>query len=747
MFLSRSIIILLIFFNSCIIANDLPLNLYWKGNLKQAIQLSNKMLADKQHRTTDELLNCYDFLAEYNLEQGHFDKYLFFVNQHFSLNKNSALDSAFFYVRTANYYHCFFNNDSANKFCEQAMFCFYRYKQLSKDSALTSRYYSYFGNASRNTRFVNLRWSDTALSFTNIVFLKALHHRRYATFLSDFIAREKNENRSLYYSKFLDHIKKARCYADLIFKDNSSLHIQIYNIWSLVELFKKRYEESRRLFELAVKVNKNENHVVNQFEFVRSISYHALMILNMYKSSKQPHYLFSAEKLLLQGIPHWESYYNEELEFSKIGFDDQYFINPYQKLVYIYSELFRLTGNKFYFVKCFQFVENIKHCTNHKNGNRLIDGYDKTYLSIQKLKAICKQTNSALINFFKTEAPNVTRALLILPDTALQCLISDQNQLHLDHELTEFNKKILTNDFKKFKTNFYELYKLCFKSIDSTLIKNKISKITVIPDVSMGFLNFDLLQTDSLLPFNKSALINKYKITYNINITSFINNYNNNICYNEIKLHVPNYEKTNYPVLSFSDRFKDKLNELFSVTYVDIKKFKTEFFTQNSLHHYIGHINSNAYSNEQTLFLENTNFESAQLYNKHVKGSTYILSGCGSNVGRTYLYNKVNSMPYNLLSHEASAVISANWQIDDEANADFLNTFYNYLQKGEKSSEAFYKTKLDFIKLNKPPAVWGAYFYFGNDFEIGSVNKALLIFSIGLLVSILLIVFKVRFRK
>jgi hypothetical protein len=263
----------------------------------------------------------------------------------------------------------------------------------------------------------------------------------------------------------------------------------------------------------------------------------------------------------------------------------------------------------------------------------------------------------------------------------------------------------------------------------------------------MGFLNFDLLQTDSLLPFNKSALINKYKITYNINITSFINNYNSNIFYNKIKLHVPNYEKTKHPVLSFTEKFKDKLNELFSVTYADTKKFKTEFFTQNGLHHYIGHISSNAYSNEQALLLETTNFESAELYNKNVQGSTYILSGCGSNVGRTYMYNKVNSMPYNLLSHEASAVISANWQIDDKENADFFNRFYNYLKKGEKSSEAFYKTKLDFIKLNKSPAVWGAYFYFGNDFEIVGENKNLLIFSIILIVSVLLIILKVRLRK
>lgn len=80
-------------------------------------------------------------------------------------------------------------------------------------------------------------------------------------------------------------------------------------------------------------------------------------------------------------------------------------------------------------------------------------------------------------------------------------------------------------------------------------------------------------------------------------------------------------------------------------------------------------------------------------------------------------------------------------------NADFFNTFYNYLKKGEKSSDAFYKTKLDFIKLNKPPAVWGAYFYFGNDFEIVSENNDLSIFLIVLIVSLLLIVCKLRFRK
>ena len=587
---------------------------------------------------------------------------------------------------------------------------------------------------------------DTALAYTNNVFLKALHHRRYATFLSDLLLPVK-KNRSYKYLCFLEHIKKALTYTNNIFKDNSSLHVQIYNIWGLVELYMNRQEKCKQLFDSAIKFNRLNNFIVNEYEYSRSIAYATMNVLNYQSGNEKLIDLIYAKNILTKSIPNWESFYKKQFEFSKIGFDDQYFINPYQKLVYIYSELFRLTDNMFYFVKCLQFVEKIKQSKNYKNENKLIDGYVKTYLTIQKLKIICKQTNSALINFFKTKDNDVTMALLILPDTTLQCLISDKNQMHLDQKLIEINKNIIENDFKKIKTDFYMLYKLCFKSIDSILGKNKISEIKIIPDVSMGFLNFDLLQTDSLLPFNKSALINKYKITYNINLTNFINNYCDTKRYNEINLFVPNYEKTNYPVLSFSQKLKDNLKELFNVIYADTKKFKTEFFTQNALHHYIGHINSNAYSNEQTLFLENINFESAELYNKHVKGSTYILSGCGSNVGRTYLYNKVNSMPYNLLSQEASAVISSNWQIDDKENAEFFNTFYNYLNKGEKSSEALYKTKLDFIKLNKPPAVWGAYFYFGNDFEIVSNNNDLLILLIVVIVSILLLVFKVRFKK
>jgi hypothetical protein len=75
------------------------------------------------------------------------------------------------------------------------------------------------------------------------------------------------------------------------------------------------------------------------------------------------------------------------------------------------------------------------------------------------------------------------------------------------------------------------------------------------------------------------------------------------------------------------------------------------------------------------------------------------------------------------LNQNATSVISTLWPIDDKENAAFQEKFYYFLSQGFPSSEALRQTKLYFANNNYPPAMWGAYLYYGNDFYLRKKEK------------------------
>jgi hypothetical protein len=91
-------------------------------------------------------------------------------------------------------------------------------------------------------------------------------------------------------------------------------------------------------------------------------------------------------------------------------------------------------------------------------------------------------------------------------------------------------------------------------------------------------------------------------------------------------------------------------------------------------------------------------------------------------LGRQECYDKTNSLPHQLISQHASAVISSLWPIDDKENAEFLEKFYELLAAGASSSEALYEAKLYFASNNYSPSMWGAYVYYGSDFYLSKKN-------------------------
>ena len=166
-------LVLALFLKSLVIyAETLPLEIFWQGKTAMALKSAQVILDKKNNYSTIELANSYDFLADYHLDQGHYEANLNFINLLFKIKHQTSFDSAFYYARIANYYHCYINPDSSLYFSRKAQHCFKNIKTNRIDSNSIARYYGYLGNASRNTSVRSLNFLDSAILYSKNNFTK-----------------------------------------------------------------------------------------------------------------------------------------------------------------------------------------------------------------------------------------------------------------------------------------------------------------------------------------------------------------------------------------------------------------------------------------------------------------------------------------------------------------------------------------------------------------------------------------------
>jgi CHAT domain-containing protein len=741
------VLLLALLFKSLTSSSEkLPLELFWQGKTALALQSAQAIIDKKNHYSKIELASSYDFLADYYLDQGHYEANLKFANLLFNLKHQTSFDSAFYYVRIANYYHCYINHDSTFYFFSLAKNCFKNIKINRIDSNSIARYYGYLGNASRNLPENDITFLDSAILYSKNIFTEAISHRRYAIFLIDklsgFYTRSLKSERINFkkvYLNCINHLKNAETLATSIFPNQKSdLHSRIYDMWSLVERMNKNIALSTILNEKARTSLIDKNEVYNYFEYGTSLHLNASNKLNQYREKKGDIQLvYEAEELIKKSIPYWEGFLKEELKFSEKNFDDRYNLNPYAKLSTIYFELYNYTHKIEYLYKIQGLSDITKNTDNYSDKSKFFNiEYNKQ--TINKLQKLSQKKNYAIINYIASFNPSNLMAIVSLPDTTMLISCSG-NEFASKYAYDAYLSSIFIKPEKNLVPQkiYFEAYKQCFKNIDYIMLNKGIKTIHILTHSSINGLNFDLFLKDTISnqAFNESALLKKYNILYHSN-SNTLSDYNGNATiYSSIDILAPNYKKTSYPEIIFGKALTDKISKFFT-TEKHENNSQQVFFKKDRLIQFIGHIKSHAFSNEQTLIINDSeNIKSNDILNYDLSGSSYLLNGCASNIGKNEMNNKINNLPNYLLNQNAIAVISTLWPIDDKENAVFLKKFYYYLSNGLASSEALRQAKLYFADNNYPPSMWGAYLYYGNDFYLRKKETNYLIFylSIGII--------------
>jgi len=731
-YIASLVLVILCLLKTTSYSQGIPLKLYWSGKTDSAFLLAKETIDKKGIVSKKELGRAYDFMAEYSLENNDFKNNLNYLNLLFGTINNTSLDSALYYARVAHYTLLYLMNDSTNYYYIKATGVFKRVCKKNQDSTQLARYYSYIGNAARNTFYADVHLLDSAIAYSNNRFLKALHYKRYATFLTDLInvdSEEKWKDKKVLenYEKCIRYLTNAETLATKIYPNKKSmLHASIYKIWLLAERYRGHDREGIALAEKAKNALEYSMKGPANSEYCGICTWQTSIYFNLFDKTDSIKFIYAAEKTLLQSIPAWEKYLEKIKENNIKSLDDQYSVNPYQKLILIYFLLHKATGNNKYIARCYGLIEFIKNKRTEKNASCDFSEANNAK-KLDSISKICQRKNCAIINYFVTSGPDFLIAIVSLPNTNMLIECSNNKSRKIARYfplISSTNSYLLKNEFKSCKKQMFELYDLFFSKIDVLLQRSKTTNVVIIPDMNWNGLNFDLLQTDSCAKHSifNAALIRKYKFTYTISGENLMHSFNKVLTYNQLNVLMPQYNSNYYAQLHSSDKLTDKLYEFFNITKINTSDV-SPFFEKNKLIQFLGHAKTNNNSTEQYLILNDTaNISSNTILKNNLDGSCYLLNACSSNLGRQECYDKTNSLPHQLISQHASAVICSLWPIDDKENAEFLEKFYGLMAEGLASSDALHQTKLYFANKNYSPSMWGAYIYYGNDFYLNKKN-------------------------
>jgi CHAT domain-containing protein len=104
-----------------------------------------------------------------------------------------------------------------------------------------------------------------------------------------------------------------------------------------------------------------------------------------------------------------------------------------------------------------------------------------------------------------------------------------------------------------------------------------------------------------------------------------------------------------------------------------------------------------------------------------------IISACETGTGQLIGSEGVISLSRGFTYAGCNSVINSLWKADDQATANILKRFHEYLQKGYDKSKALQQAKLDYIKsdaVNKTPDYWAHLILIGDTKKIVVEKKS-----------------------
>lgn len=336
--------------------------------------------------------------------------------------------------------------------------------------------------------------------------------------------------------------------------------------------------------------------------------------------------------------------------------------------------------------------------------------------------------------------------------------------------LKSVDNKVSNDQLHKFNQSAHKLYDVLIKPFEDEVEGNEL---IIIPDDKLLNLPFEILIKD----LNSNTYIPNYLIRTNpihYSYSCSLLNLNPNKKYrtNKILVLAPDYTYNELSNISQISKLSPLPNTKYEVDqisdYFETKKLIADSASkQNFLKHLnkysIIHLAMHAEIDvEQPLFSklsftptnkEDFNLYTNEIYSLNLDAQMIVLSACNTGSGKIRKGEGIMSFARGFLYAGSQSLTLTLWSVSDKSSADIMGYYYKYLSEGNNKSKALQLAKLEYLKTADPlkahPYYWAGYIHIGNSDPIymQKRNNYLLLISLAIFTTIVLIVFRKRFKN
>ena len=300
-----------------------------------------------------------------------------------------------------------------------------------------------------------------------------------------------------------------------------------------------------------------------------------------------------------------------------------------------------------------------------------------------------------------------------------------------------------------------QLYKKFVKEIFPNQLPQRM---LIIPDGSLNFLNFELLQNQNKLLLYNTAISYDESVTLAISSHPMNPNYKTNFTGfapfymdNDISA-----KRSNLIPLFFSKQEIERINSLYSgEAFIgkegNIERFKKSIKTNtpssNKIYHIASHAKTNEISPENSYILFNNGVTeklfAQDIFSLDLKNSFIALSACETGIGTLKTGQGMRSFSQAFRYAGATSLLHSKWKVSDRSTAIIMEHFYKNIATGLTKDIALQKAKIKYInnvedKALAAPYYWAAFVINGDVETIPVNNSSFWVFTLYTVLAIIL---------
>jgi CHAT domain-containing protein len=293
--------------------------------------------------------------------------------------------------------------------------------------------------------------------------------------------------------------------------------------------------------------------------------------------------------------------------------------------------------------------------------------------------------------------------------------------------------------------------------------------LIIVPDGELGYVPFESLLMEEASGTNYTSLaylLKKYQVSYAYSATLLFDGFKHerNPTHDGVISFAPSYPNkvTDSIQLLALGNFRDQITNLVwnqkeanQITqFVAGKPFTGEFATERSFKENAGdynilHLAMHALVDDENPMysrlvftqsedsVEDNYLNTYELYNMKLNANLAVLSACNTGSGKLVRGEGIMSLARGFAYAGCPSIVMSHWQVDDEATAQLMTSFYEGLSEGMTKSEALRQAQLTYLESADPrqahPFYWSSFVMIGENAPIKESSNWWMYMLIGLI--------------